>query len=148
MTSSISSAVGTSAAAIAAASGPKPAAEESKSKNEMDRDLFLKLLVAQLKYQNPLEPTDSAQFMAQTAQFTVVEKLDALTKTNAELLSTNRALGASSLLGQSVVSAGPTGADVVATVTGVRFDAAGPVLITGDTEVSLAAVKEVRPAGA
>jgi flagellar basal-body rod modification protein FlgD len=115
---------------------------------QMGKDTFLKLLVAQLKYQNPLEPTDSAQFMAQTAQFTVVEKLDALTKTNAELLSTNRALGASSLLGQSVVSAGPDGADVVAEVTGVRFDVAGPVLLTGDTEVSLAAVKEVRPAGA
>jgi flagellar basal-body rod modification protein FlgD len=118
------------------------------SNTKLDREAFLKLLVAQLKYQNPLEPTDSAQFMAQTAQFTVVEKLDALTKTNAELLSTNRALGASSLLGQSVVSAGPDGADVVAKVTGVRFDVAGPVLLTGDTEVSLAAVKEVRPAGA
>jgi len=112
------------------------------------KDTFLKLLVAQLKYQNPLEPTDSAEFMAQTAQFTVVERLDALTKTNAELLSTNRALGASSLLGQSVLSAGPDGKDVVATVTGVRFDASGPVLLTGATEVSLAAVKEVRPTGA
>ena len=120
----------------------------SAPSEQMGKDTFLKLLVAQLKYQNPLEPTDSAQFMAQTAQFTVVEKLDALTKTNAELLSTNRALGASSLLGQSVVSAGPDGEDVVAVVTGVRFDATGPVLLTGDTEVSLAAVKEVRPAGA
>ena len=115
--------------------------------DQMGKDTFLKLLVAQLKYQNPLEPADSAEFMAQTAQFTVVEKLDALTKTNAELLSTNRQLGASSLLGQSVVSAGPDG-DVVAKVTGVRFDVTGPVLLTGDTEVSLAAVKEVRPAGA
>ncbi len=115
---------------------------------QMGKDTFLKLLVAQLKYQNPLSPTDGTEFMAQTAQFTVVEKLDALTKTNAELLSTNRQLGASSLLGQSVVSTGPTGADVVAKVTGVRFEVAGPVLLTGDTEVSLAAVKEVRPAGA
>ena len=112
---------------------------------QMGKDTFLKLLVAQLKYQNPLEPTDSAQFMAQTAQFTVVEKLDALTKNNAELLSTNRALSASSLIGQAVVSPGAKG-DVVATVTGVRFDATGPVLLTGDTEVSLAQVKEVRPA--
>ena len=117
-------------------------------KDQMGKDTFLKLLVAQLKYQNPLEPTDSAAFMAQTAQFTVVEKLDALTKTNAELLSTNRALSASSLIGQSVVHPGPDGTDVVAKVTGVRFDLTGPVLLTGDTEVSLAGVKEVRPAGA
>ena len=118
------------------------------AKDQMGKDTFLKLLVAQLKYQNPLEPTDSAAFMAQTAQFSVVEKLDALTKTNAELLSTNRALSASSLIGQSVVYPGADGTDVVATVTGVRFDATGPVLLTGDTEVSLAGVKEVRPASA
>ena len=136
--------IGTPGTASTAATATRTATGESA----MGPDAFMKLLVAQLKYQNPLEPTDSAQFMAQTAQFTVVEKLDALTKTNAELLSTNRALGASSLLGQSVVSAGPDGADVVAKVTGVRFDVACPVLLTGDTEVSLAAVKEVRPAGA
>jgi len=39
------------------------------------KDMFLKLLVAQLKYQNPMEPVDSSQFMAQTAQFTMAEKL-------------------------------------------------------------------------
>ena len=124
---------------------PPAVAPGAEPKDQMGKDTFLKLLVAQLKYQNPLEPTDSAAFMAQTAQFTMVEKLDALAKTNAELLSSNRALSASSLIGQAVVTPGATG-DVVATVTGVRFDLTGPVLLTGDTEVSLAAVKEVRPA--
>ena|SRR5687768_155275 len=113
----------------------------------MGKDTFLKLLVAQLKYQNPLSPTDGTEFMAQTAQFSVVEKLDELAKQNAELLSSNRALGASALLGREVVHTLLDGSDVVATVTGVRFDAGGPVLVTGDTEVSLAGVKEVRPAG-
>ena len=84
--------------------------------------------------------------MAQTAQFTVVEKLDELAKQNAELLSSNRALGASGLIGKEVVHTALDGSDVVATVTGVRFDAGGPVLVTGDTEVALTAVKEVRPA--
>lgn len=116
-------------------------------KNELDKDAFLKLLVAQLKYQNPMSPADGTEFMAQTAQFSVVEKLDELAKTNAELLSANRALSASSLIGRSVVYPGPSGTDVTAVVTGVRLDSSGPVLITGDTEVSLAGVKEVRPAG-
>jgi flagellar basal-body rod modification protein FlgD len=115
--------------------------------DQMGKDTFLKLLVAQLKYQNPLSPTDGTEFMAQTAQFTVVEKLDELSKQNAELISANRALGASGLIGKQVVTSGLDGSDVVGTVTGVRFDAGGPVLLTGDTEVSLTAVKEVRPAG-
>ncbi len=127
---------------------PPPSNATASPNDQMGKDTFLKLLVAQLKYQDPTKPTDSAAFMAQTAQFTMVEKLEALAKTNAELLSTNRALSASSLLGQQVVTTSPTGDDVVARVTGVRFDLTGPVLLTGDTEVSLAAVKEVRPAGA
>ncbi len=129
----------------AALAAPAPVAPAAKP-DAMGKDAFLKLLVAQLKYQNPLSPADGAEFMAQTAQFTVVEKLDELSKQNAELLSSNRALSASGLIGREVVYAGLDGTDVVATVTGVRFDAGGPVLKTGDTEVSLAGVKEVRPA--
>ena len=45
---------------------------------QLDENTFLKLLVAQLKYQNPLQPTDPSTFMAQTAQFTQVEKLNQL----------------------------------------------------------------------
>ena len=126
---------------------PGPPATRPDAPGTMGKDTFLKLLVAQLKYQNPLSPTDGTEFMAQTAQFTVVEKLDELARQNAELLSSNRSLGASALLGREVVHPLLDGTEVVATVTGVRFDVAGPVLVTGDTEVSLAGVKEVRPAG-
>ena len=123
-----------------ASSGPAPT-------NAMGKDTFLKLLVAQLKYQNPLSPTDGTEFMAQTAQFTVVEKLEELSKQNAELLSANRALSANTLIGRRVVYEGLDGTDLVATVTGVKLGAGGPVLKAGDTEVPLSGVKEVRPAG-
>ena len=48
---------------------------DAGSKSVGDQDTFLKLLVAQLKYQDPSNPADSTQFLAQTAQFTQVEKL-------------------------------------------------------------------------
>jgi flagellar basal-body rod modification protein FlgD len=38
-----------------------------------DKDTFLKLLVAQLRHQNPLEPADGLQFVTQLAQFTALE---------------------------------------------------------------------------
>ena len=41
----------------------------------MGKDEFLNLLVTQLKYQNPLEPMDDTQFVAQLAQFSSLEKL-------------------------------------------------------------------------
>jgi flagellar basal-body rod modification protein FlgD len=39
-----------------------------------DKDTFLQLLVAQIKNQNPLSPTDGVQFLSQLAQFTQVEQ--------------------------------------------------------------------------
>lgn len=126
--------------------GAQPTATPAPANDQMGKDTFLKLLVAQLKYQNPMSPADGTEFVAQTAQFSIVEKLDELAKQNAELLSANRALGASTLIGREVVTTGLDGADVTAVVTGVRLTAGGPVLLTGDTEVPLVAVKEVRPA--
>ena len=116
-------------------------------RTKLDKDAFLKLLVAQLKYQDPMNPAEGSEFMAQTAQMTVVEKLDELTKTNNELLSANRALSASSLIGRSVVYDDGSGTAVTQQVTGVRLEASGPVLITATGSIPLGAVKEVRPAG-
>ena len=45
-------------------------------KDQMGKDMFLKLLVAQMKYQDPANPASSSEFMAQTATFTQVEKLE------------------------------------------------------------------------
>lgn len=51
----------------------------------MGKDDFLNLLVTQLKYQDPLNPTDSADFTAQLAQFSSLEQLENV-NTNLELL--------------------------------------------------------------
>jgi flagellar basal-body rod modification protein FlgD len=58
----------------------------------LDRDAFLKLLVAQLKNQDPLKPQDNAQFVAELAQFSSLEqsmgindRLDLLAAQNAGL---------------------------------------------------------------
>jgi len=45
---------------------------------EMGRDEFLRLLVAQLQNQSPLDPQGGAEFVAQMAQFTVVDELIAI----------------------------------------------------------------------
>lgn len=48
----------------------------SKSNNNgMDKDAFLQLLVAQMKYQDPMEPTSNTEFVAQYAQFSQVEQM-------------------------------------------------------------------------
>ena len=50
--------------------------KSAKSKsNGMDKEAFLQLLVAQMKYQDPLEPTSNTEYIAQYAQFSQVEQM-------------------------------------------------------------------------
>jgi len=52
--------------------------KESSSGLSVDTDTFLKLLVAQLQYQDPLEPQTDTQFVTQLAQMTSLEQLQAM----------------------------------------------------------------------
>ncbi len=52
----------------------KTSSTETPTKGKEIRDEFLKLLVAQLERQNPLDPQSGAEFVAQLAQFTAVEQ--------------------------------------------------------------------------
>lgn len=99
-----------------------------------DKDMFLQLMVAQMKYQDPLNPTDSSQFLAQTAQFTALEKMQAVADQTAMLLSTQLAFGASSLIGQTVRWNDASGVEQSGTVQGTTYLATGPVLsVDGQT---------------
>jgi flagellar basal-body rod modification protein FlgD len=107
------------------------------------KDMFLKLLVAQLKYQNPMEPVDSSQFMAQTAQFTMVEKLQAMAAQTDALVAGEASQRAAGLLGRQVSYVDDQGVEQTGVVTGTRFGADGPVLRLGTQEISLNDVREV-----
>jgi flagellar basal-body rod modification protein FlgD len=123
---------------------PTTTAPTTQSPNAFDKDMFLKLLVAQLRYQNPLEPTDPSTFLSQSAQFTVVEKLDELTKLIGAGSSIDLVAMSSSLVGRTISFEvdGKTGEGVVEAVV---FDEGLPVLRLADgKEVPLAAVREVR----
>lgn len=47
----------------------------TETSNGMDKDAFLQLLVAQMKYQDPLEPTSNTEYISQYAQFSQVEQM-------------------------------------------------------------------------
>lgn len=53
----------------------------TKSQNGMDKDAFLQLLVAQMKYQDPLEPTSNTEYIAQYATFSQVEQMQNMAAT-------------------------------------------------------------------
>jgi flagellar basal-body rod modification protein FlgD len=108
-----------------------------------DKDLFLQLLVAQMRYQDPSNPTDSSEFLAQTAQFTALEKMQAVADQTQQLVGLQTAFGAGGMVGQTVSYADAAGATLTGIVSGVRFDATGPVLTVNGTDVPLGLVKSI-----
>ncbi|GIE97887.1 flagellar hook assembly protein FlgD [Paractinoplanes rishiriensis] len=114
----------------------------AKSKELGDKDTFLKLLVAQLKYQDPTKPADSTQFLAQTAQFTQVEKLGDI----ADMLKSQRMLSASALVGHSVKYMDESGAHQEGVISAAKLNGdSEPVLRIGNMDVPLSKVMEVQP---
>ncbi|MGY5884496.1 flagellar hook assembly protein FlgD [Modestobacter lacusdianchii] len=112
--------------------------------DQMGKDTFLKLLVAQMRYQDPSNPTSSSEFMAQTATFTQVEKLEEIAKQNAELLTLQRSLSAGALVGKHVAYTADDGTTVTGAVSSVIVTAGTePRAIVGDKAVPLGRVTEI-----
>ena len=63
---------------------------------------FLKILISQLSFQDPLKPMDNQQFMAQMAQFTALEQSQQLNTKMDALLSTQASLQSVGLIGRTV----------------------------------------------
>ena len=61
--------------AASPAASQKSSASATTPKKGVDQDTFLKLLVEQLKHQDPLAPQDGTQFIAQLAQFNSLDQL-------------------------------------------------------------------------
>lgn len=128
--------------ALGAPVQPPPAASLSDA---LDGQAFLNLFVAQLKYQNPLEPSEGAEMMLQTAQFSQVEMLTQLLEAQQELMGMGQVTAALGLVGRHVTAALPDGA-VSGVVTGYRVDEGGPVLEVDGHDVPLELASQVRDA--
>jgi flagellar basal-body rod modification protein FlgD len=121
----------------------QPPGNARQPTNELDQDAFLKLLVAQLRYQNPMSPADPQAFLAQTAQFTTVEKLTQLTTQLADSDRMAQIATGSALVGRVVTYQLDDGTTLPGTVTSARPTEDGCVLVVNDTEIPLDAVTAV-----
>ncbi len=86
--------------------------KENSSNSSLDKDAFLQLLVTQMQYQDPLEPTSNTEYMAQLAQFSSVEELQNLSST----FSTGQAMN---LTGQYVILNVPDSTGEIKQVSGL-----------------------------
>jgi len=115
----------------------------STTSKSNDKDMFLQLLVAQMKYQDPMNPTDSSQFLSQSAQFTALEKMQVVADQTGMLLGAQMAFGANSMVGRTVTYTLEDGTEGAGIVHGVTFGATGPVLDVNGVEVPVSSVVTV-----
>lgn len=126
--------------------GADPTTRKAKGSN-LGKDDFLKLLVTQLQYQDPLNPMDDTDFIAQTAQFTALEQMQNLN--NATILGQ-----ATNLIGKDVEATDKNGVMVQGTVTGVKVvDGQAKVVVVyatssgnSEAEIEVSKIKNVSPA--
>jgi flagellar basal-body rod modification protein FlgD len=111
--------------------------------DQMGKDVFLQLLVAQMRYQDPNSPASTTEFMSQTATFTQVEKLEEIAAQNASLVALQRSLSAGALVGHTVSYTGEDGSTRTGTVGSVKITGDEPSAVVDGVDVPLGRLTEV-----
>lgn len=127
--------------ASAATGGTAPAAQTGT----LGKDDFLKLLVGQMRNQNPMSPSGDQEWIAQMTQFSVLEQLTNVASGTQTITEEQRMSQALGLIGRTVTYLDAEGAAQTGTVERVTLTAEGPRLTVGGRDgVAPSAISEVR----
>lgn len=88
--------------AISGSGNNNTAHTTTKKQSDLGKNDFLKLLVTQLRFQDPMNPMEDKEFIAQMAQFSSLEEMQNLSKTMAAQAEFGQLSQASSLIGKKV----------------------------------------------
>ena len=125
-----------------AATAASSAAAPSKS---LDSEVFLELLVTQLRNQDPSSPMDTNEMMAQTTQLAMMESLTTLQGLTEESFGLQMRSAAASLVGQQVSYLGADGESVTGLAESISFATSPPSVNVGGKAVALDAISGVAP---
>ncbi len=111
---------------------------------QFDTDMFLQLLVTQLRYQDPMsEGQDTGEMITQLSMFTLLEQVIQLQDTVEKHAASQDKQQALNLLNQQIEVRGYDGGTVSGTVSAIDFSSTGPLLTIGDREYALNSVIRV-----
>lgn len=130
---------------------PVSGAKSNLPQQELGKDAFMQLLVAQMKNQDPMSPVDNQEYIAQLAQFSSLEEMQGVNENLvalAMLQEGNALLGqltnSSALIGKQVVYMDPeTSEPATGTVEAVKLAEGAVSLLVDGKEISLASVSEI-----
>ena len=118
-------------------------ADVVSKRTQLSQKEFFKVLTAQMTQQNPLDPMDSQDFLAQLVQLQNLEVTSDLSKNFAGMISQNAFTSASALLGKIVTGTQADGSTVTDVVSRVTVDGGKVRLAVGNATVALENVTEV-----
>jgi len=128
---------------------------KSKSINDLDSGDFLKLLVTELKNQDPLEPADSVQMLQQISQIRQITSNDAMISSLNSVQAGQEVATASQLVGKRISALTTDNQEVEGEVNRVTIsappDGSGPREIrlhVGEHQIQLSHVRSILPAAA
>ena len=125
------------------------AAVAATAGNGLTQQDFIRILMTQMTYQDPLKPMDNEQFMAQMAQFTALQQTTDLNNNLTKLIQNQAALSSVGLIGRSVDFTSATGT-TTGTVTSLSYSGNLPLMTihtaagTDLTGISLSQLINVR----
>ena len=129
----------------ATAASTQSSSASAQSSVEVSPDQFLKLLMTELSSQDPLNPMDQPQFIAQLAQIQSVSELRTLNTTLAANSGQANASAAVALLGHTVTWADAgTGATASGKVDAILLTASGNSVQVGSSQVKFSDVLSVQ----
>jgi flagellar basal-body rod modification protein FlgD len=97
---------------------------------------FLSLLVDNLKYQDPLDPTSSADLLTQLASLSQVQ-------TQQQIAETDQTSAAANLIGDTITGSDVSGSPITGVVSGFSLTSSGPTLDVGGSSVLLGNITAV-----
>lgn len=110
----------------------------------LDRNAFLRLLVTELRHQDPTQPMQDREFIAQMAQFSSLEQITSMTTSMQSLQASFRANEAYALLGRRIEYVNPaTGEPASGVVTRVSRQDGELRLMVNNREIDMSAVHSV-----
>jgi flagellar basal-body rod modification protein FlgD len=111
----------------------------------VDMDDFLKLMIAELQNQDPLNPLDNTQMLQQISQIREIGATDKLSETLAAVQLGQSLSTASALIGRRVKALDDQGRQIEGVVDRVSINGGRPSLHVGEKSVALQNVTEIQP---
>jgi flagellar basal-body rod modification protein FlgD len=109
----------------------------------MGKDDFMKLLMAQLKNQDPMKPMEDKEFITQLAQFSSLEATEKMTQTLEDLNGAQMLIQAATLIGKQISAKLESGETVSGMISQVHMVDGKPMAVVNGKEIATSLITSV-----